>query len=493
MHFTKIALAGATAISVVVSLALDQPSHTKSVPRASDIVSAIEARSGSNRYLAQVGNVTIYKPKGEVRGVVLFLSGDGGWNLGVVDMARALNRQGVAVAGFSSLAFLKALEASSDKCVNANFALIALAQDVEHKLGLPNYLKPILAGYSSGATIAYAALAQAPVGIYRGAVSLGFGPDINGSKPWCAAKGFSASKISTPQNGWLFGPDPHLPAPWLVLQGQNDVVVSPAITQAFTSRIPEAQLILLPKVGHGFSVQSNWMPQFLAAFTPMLEAPVLTPPRPNDPATASINDLPLTLVSEPRSPRTNFMAVMYSGDGGWAGLDRDLAAKLAASGVPVVGVDSLSYFWNAKSPAQSGSDLGRVISHFSKEWQRPKVILIGYSFGADDLPLVVDAMPPVFKNSIARMTMMGLDKSADLQFHLSSWLDVSGASALPTIPEIERLKGLPMQCIRGARESDSACNAIPAGLVEKIVIPGGHHFDGNADLLITNILKGLAL
>jgi type IV secretory pathway VirJ component len=41
------------------------------------------------------------------------------------------------------------------------------------------------------------------------------------------------------------------------------------------------------------------------------------------------------------------MAVMYSGDGGWVGLDRDVAAVLAKAGVPVVGIDSLSYFWSA--------------------------------------------------------------------------------------------------------------------------------------------------
>ena len=489
MRSIRYTLAGATALAAIIGLALLPQPHSATQASAPPI--APEALVGSSLHLAEVGNVTTYMPQGQVRGVVLFLSGDGGWNLGVVDMARALTEQGVAVAGFSTPAFLKSLEANHDRCVNPNFALTALAQDVEHKMGLPHYIKPILAGYSSGATIAYAALAQAPAGTYRGVVSLGFGPDINGTKPWCAAPGLTAAPITKPEKGWLFSTVPHLSAPWLVLQGMDDQVVSPTDTRVFTSRIPEAQLIELPKVGHGFSVQSRWMPQFSAAFTPMLEAPEPAQSASRDPATASVDDLPLNLVTNAQAPRSNTMAVMYSGDGGWAGLDRDVAARFAASGIPVVGVDSLDYFWNAKSPAQAGSDLGRIISHFSQQWQRPKVILIGYSFGADDLPFIVNAMPPTLKPAIARMSMLGLDQSADFQFHLDSWLDVSGANSLPTIPEIERTRDIAMQCIRGDSETGSACLRIPSGAVRQVVLPGGHHFGGNADAVVAAVLDGV--
>ena len=484
-------LAGATALAAIIGLALLSQPHSAAQASAAQVAQAPETLVGSSLHLAEVGNVTTYKPQGQVRGVVLFLSGDGGWNLGVVDMARALTEQGVAVAGFSTPALLKSLEANHDRCVNPNFALTALAQDVEHRMGLPHYIKPILAGYSSGATIAYAALAQAPAGTYRGAVSLGFGPDINGTKPWCAAPGLTAAPITKPEKGWLFSTVPHLSAPWLVLQGMDDQVVSPTDTKVFTSRIPEAQLIELPKVGHGFSVQSHWMPQFSAAFTPMLEAPETAQSASHNPASASVDDLPLNLVTNAQAPRSNTMAVMYSGDGGWAGLDRDMAARLAASGIPVVGVDSLDYFWIAKSPVQAGSDLGRIISHFSQQWQRPKVILLGYSFGADDLPFIVNAMPPALKPAIVRMSMVGLDQSADFQFHLASWLDVSGANSLPTVPEIAGTRGISMQCIRGEQESDSACTAIPPGIAREVVLPGGHHFGGNADALVAAVLDGI--
>jgi type IV secretory pathway VirJ component len=434
--------------------------------------------------------VSTYRPAGPIRGVAIFLSGDGGWNLGVVDMARALTEQGVAVAGISTPAFQKGLEAESYKCVNPNFALQALAQDYEHRLGLPRYIKPVLTGYSSGATIAYAALAQAPAGTWRGAVSLGFGPDIGGIKPWCPIPGVTVSRIDKPEKGWLFSTTQHLPAPWLVLQGTSDQVVDAATTRSFTRQVPQAQLIELPKVGHGFSVQANWMPQFKAAFAPLLEPEAAATPAPAA-TLANVSDLPLTIVADPAARHTDVMAVMYSGDGGWAGIDRDLAGRLAAAGVPVVGVDSLSYFWNAKSPAQAGQDAGRIVERFSREWHRPKVIFVGYSFGADDLAYIVANLPPAVRPMVTRLSMLGLSGTADFQFHLASWLDLSGDNALPTLPAIERLRGTPMQCIRGDEEKHSACPTIPNGLVEQVVLPGGHHFGDNGEGLASVVLRGL--
>ena len=481
-----------TKLTIAASLtALTAPALLHAAPPAARPVSvpAPEAQIRTSNYnLAQVREVTTYRPDGPIRGVAIFLSGDGGWNLGVVDMAKALAAQGVAVAGISTPVLQKSLDANADKCVNPNFALTALAQDFEHRLALPHYIRPMLVGYSSGATIAYSALAQAPGGTYRAAISLGFGPDIGGAKPWCKIPGVSVSRIEKPEAGWLFSAAPHLSAPWIVLQGMQDQVVDATATKAFTARVPEARLIELPKVGHGYSVQANWMPQFMGAITPLLDRPAAPAPVG---AVPGIADLPLTIVADPAAHHTDVMAVMYSGDGGWAGIDRDVAARLAAAGVPVVGVDSLNYFWNAKTPAQAGQDAGRIVAHFSQMWHRPKVIFVGYSFGADNLAYIVGNMPAATRPMVARLSMLGLSGSADFQFHLASWLDISGDNALPTAPAIERLRGTPMQCVRGEEESDSACPALPTGLVEQVVLPGGHHFGDNADAVAAVVLRGI--
>jgi type IV secretory pathway VirJ component len=449
--------------------------------------------------MAPFGQVTVYRPAGAPKGVALFLSGDGGWDSHVVQIARAMADQGVMVAGVSTPALMKAMEASKSKCMNANYPLVDLSRDVQHRMGVRAYMKPIIIGYSAGATLAYASLAQWPNGAYRGVVSLAFSADMAGAKPWCKVPGFVATPIGKPGStsasksagtsvsksagGWLFAPNPKVKVPWVVLQGQQDQVVDPGFAHDFVPRVPGARLIELPTVGHGFAAKSQWGPQLRAAIAPMIR-----PTFARGHGYASVPDMPLTIVPATRASKAGLMAVIYSGDGGWVGIDRDVAGQLASAGIPVVGVDSLSYFWSARTPQGAGADLGRVIAAFSQRWHKPRVLLIGYSFGADTLPHMIGQMDAASRSRIASVSLLGLSPSADFQFRLGSWLDMPSADALPTLPAVLRLKGLTVRCIRGVDEDDSACPAIPRGVVQQYVIPGGHHFNRNAALLSQIIL-----
>src|SRR5260370_31409156 len=64
------------------------------------------------------GPVSVYRGGAEPRDVVLFLSGDGGWNLGVISMAERLEAKGAVVAGIDIRHYLAQLEKSPDKSVS---------------------------------------------------------------------------------------------------------------------------------------------------------------------------------------------------------------------------------------------------------------------------------------------------------------------------------------------------------------------------------------
>src|SRR5271155_479148 len=139
------------------------------------------------------GPISIERGAGEPRDVVLFLSGDGGWNLGVISMAQRLTGKGAVVAGIDIRHYLAQLEKSADKCVSPARDFDNLSRYLQSKLGFKHYTQPTLVGYSSGATLVYATLAEAPAGLFKGALSIGFCPDLDLKKPVCKGSGIEAT------------------------------------------------------------------------------------------------------------------------------------------------------------------------------------------------------------------------------------------------------------------------------------------------------------
>lgn len=236
--------------------------------------SAVAAGPQSLRY-DRFGEVTLYGSSSKPRELVLFISGDGGWNLGVIAMAQRLADKGAVVAGVDVRHYLAELEKSTAACVAPANDLEELSRELKSKLGFDGQMQPTLVGYSSGATLVYAALAEARAGVFKGALGLGFCPDLDLKKPLCKGAGFEATPRRTPK-GVLVGVD-LLPAKtlqgrWITLQGQLDQVCPAPQTQDFIAKVPGAEIVMLPKVGHGYGVEKNWLPQYEAAYLRITDA-----------------------------------------------------------------------------------------------------------------------------------------------------------------------------------------------------------------------------
>jgi type IV secretory pathway VirJ component len=214
--------------------------------------------------VAGFGAVAVYRPKAATRGLVLFASGDGGWNLGVTDMAHQAVAQGFWVAGFSTPQFLKGLDSSDAACSDANGLLAKLGQDLVRQLDLPLDTRPLVIGYSSGATVAYAALAADAGQRFGGGISLGFCPDLLIKKPFCAGPGgLTQQKQKQSPFGYVFDKRETINVPWRILQGEIDQVCDPKFAPKFAAGQKDAKAIMLPHVGHGFGAPKNWMRQYI--------------------------------------------------------------------------------------------------------------------------------------------------------------------------------------------------------------------------------------
>jgi type IV secretory pathway VirJ component len=434
---------------------------------------------------ARFGTVTVYIPDGTPKSVAVFVSGDGGWELGVINMAKALTEMGAVVIGVDVHQYLASLGKAALRpgapCQNLAVDFEALSHQVQKEIGMREYHVPVLVGYSSGATLVYAALVQSPPGTFAGALSLGFCADQDfAGATLCPGAGPGLHYSPNKDHELVLEPAPGLKQPWIAFQGQKDEVCDPHAVDGFATRIGSAEVVRLPLVGHGFSVERNWMPQFRAAYARLATAPAAAASA----APAEIGDLPVQEVHA--SGSGDEFALLITGDGGWAGLDQELAARLAASGVPTVALNSLKYFWSARSPEQTANDVARLMRHYLTAWGKQRVLLVGYSFGADVLPFVVNRLPADLRSHIASVSLLGLDSNASFEVSVADWVGAQG-SGPPTRPEIAALPRLPVLCIYGEGETDSICPGLD-GAVTRAQIGKGHHFSGEYAALADRIL-----
>ncbi len=440
------------------------------------------------------GEVAVYRPAGgEPKQVALFVSGDGGWNQGVVDMAHHLAALGTLVLGIDIRHYLAAAQARPGECFSAAADFEALSQFAQKKLGLAQYRHPVLVGYSSGATLVYGALAQSPAATFRGALSLGFCPDLPLARPLCRGEGLSWGP-GPKGKGVVFEPRKDLPDPWVAFQGQVDKVCSPAEVDRFAAQVGGAQVVRLPKVGHGFSAEPNWLPQFRQSFLGLGEVKreeAGGPALPEAGDTPATSDLPLVEVPA-RAGDSPALAVMLSGDGGWAGLDKEVASRLASRGVPVVGWSSLLYFWTPRTPESSAADLARVLRHYLTLWHRERVVLVGYSLGADVLPFLVNRLPAELRARVSAVVLIGVSSTANFEFHVSNWLG-GGDKGPAVLPEASKLAVPKVLCLYGELEKDSLCHQLKGEAFQAVPLAGGHHFGGDYDAVAGHILSGLGL
>ena len=486
-----LALAGPAA-GVAAEQALD-PTAPTAAKRAATPEPAPSPGLPRSMPAGRFGTVTVYVPEGTPRSVAIFLSGDGGWTLGVTTMAAALRDNGAVVIGVDILRYLASLLAAAQKpdaaCTSLAVDFETLSHRIQKNLGLTEYRVPILVGYSSGATVVYATLVQSPPGTFEGAISLGFCADQDfGGALLCSGAGLHYSPGK--KGEIVIEPQKSLTQPWIALQGQKDQVCSAREVDAFAALSGGAQVVKLPTVGHGFSVERNWLPQFLESYQSIVarqEARRTARP-------AEIDDLPVNEVRT-ANDTTDAFALLLTGDGGWAGLDQDLAARLAQQGVPTVGLNSLKYFWTQRAPEQAASDVARVIRHYLAAWNKTRVLLVGYSFGADALPFIVNRLPADLKQVVASVSLLGISANASFEIRVADWIGAD-SSGPPTRPELAMLlsggqfngnKGARVQCLYGEGDTDTICPELSAKVTRES-IGKGHHFSGEYATIADKIL-----
>jgi type IV secretory pathway VirJ component len=118
--------------------------------------------------------------------------------------------------------------------------------------------------------------------------------------------------------------------------------------------------------------------------------------------------------------------------------------------------------------------------------------LVGYSFGADVLPVVYNMLPAAYRERVAMISLLGLEPKADWEIHVAGWFGAPPSeAATPLAPEFARIPAGLVQCYYGVEETDPGCRDLADKEMEVIQTPGAHHFGQDYDAIVKDILDGL--
>lgn len=202
----------------------------------------------------------------------------------------------------------------------------------------------------------------------------------------------------------------------------------------------------------------------------------------------------------------DLLVIIYSGDGGWWDLDQRLGAVFTSRGIPVAGLSTFKYFWRYRAPDESARDLDRLIDRYTNQWGKRRVLLVGYSFGADVLPTLVTRLRPDNRDRLSQLVLLSASRDVNFEIELEGYMQqgwwTTHTHALlqwlnPVIhydamPPIRALAGKPpVACYYGAEDADDSGCTDPA-LPPFVVVykkPGSHHFDENYEQLATELIE----
>jgi type IV secretory pathway VirJ component len=433
------------------------------------------------------GKVFIYMPPVKSTTLIIMISGDGGWKYGVIGFSERFSKKNAVVAGVDILRYYSGLRKRKTECYTVAADFLDLATVIEKKYNFPAYTPSLLMGYSSGATLVYAILAQARPGTFVGGISLGFCPDMELPKMLCQINSLKEKKDSSGKKFFL-QPASLLKNPWIVLQGKLDVVCSYNDVVNFVKETGNAELITLPKVGHGFSNWNDFMPQWEDAYLRLIDKYI----REQELMAEDKNLLALPLVItnakiiRNRSP----FAFMVSGDGGWYWFEQSIADSLASLGIATIGLDAKRYFWERKSPEETTSDITAAIRFYSNFFGKSHLIMIGYSLGAEIIPFILARLPGDIRSEISSSVLLSPGDFTDFEIHLSNMIGLGNPNdTLNVVKEINKLSSENIICIFGKDEKTNVPDRLNLSKIKIVYIPGDHHYNFDLPLIINTLRK----
>jgi type IV secretory pathway VirJ component len=184
--------------------------------------------------------------------------------------------------------------------------------------------------------------------------------------------------------------------------------------------------------------------------------------------------MPVPATASPAKAERGLAAVLLSGDmGPKIGMGHQLVERLAAGGIPVLAVNTLTYFRVRRTPAENEALIARVVQRALAMPGTRRIVLVGQSYGADMLQAGLPALPQTLRDKIVLVALIVPGATINYRASPSEIFSRAGTDT-PALPTARLLDWVPVLCIHGAREAASLCPLLTTANVHTVTLPGGH-------------------
>jgi type IV secretory pathway VirJ component len=212
----------------------------------------------------------------------------------------------------------------------------------------------------------------------------------------------------------------------------------------------------------------------------------------NTKAQTKINISDLAIMIYVSADTSKPIIIYYTGDGGFNSFSTEFAKQLNSKGYSVISFNCLKSFWKSKTPDQSALEASNLISYYESAWRRTRIILMGYSFGADVLPFIFTRLPKNQADDVAQIILLSPSNHTDFEVHLTEMLGKNSKGTNNVPAEINKVDQKPILIVSGEKEEGSFdFSDLKFANYQKITIRGGHHYDSNPAEVADSIIKYL--
>lgn len=394
----------------------------------------------TKRTVGKFGEVEIYAQRAEPKLAVFILHDDANWTAEAAEI-------GESVASDKNLAVIVNLRKYADSrtkqafCSGITGDLDELNKSLQKSLGYKHPVPAILLGKALGLNVAEVALSQSASETFAGFMAVRSCGEEKKSSYCSVARHLDSGAIQPPFS----------------CAGANRTTASVATEQVISA--------------HRALQRKSWVASIKDRMYSLASLP-----------SGDEHDKDVSIVEVvPAKVTSEHLVVLYSGDGGWATFVQKLSAQFASKGVPVLGINSLKYFWNKKSPEEAAQDLEKLLAEYTEKYHSKYIHLIGFSYGADVVPFIVSRLPAARQQQIDRLTLLSIGKLAEFEVHVKNWVS-DEQFGVEILPELRKLKLARMDCIFGEEEAaDSVCADLQDHAMKVEKLPGGHFLNWDTE------------